>query len=279
MGISLRTNIAALEANTSLNSTNERLSANMTRLSSGLRINRAGDDAAGLAISERFKANLSSLGQARRNANDGISLIQTAEGALGEVSQILIRMRELTMQAATDTVSTGQRAFLEEEFTQLRSEIDRIGSTANFNELDLLSGTFATSANALTFQVDLTGDMAQQIQVMIATVSPSSFGIEALAITSTGGARSTLSILDQAIQDVSGQRASLGAAQNRLEATINNISTQYNNLSAANSRIRDVDVAEETAELARNRILMQSGVSVLAQANQIPQLALQLLQG
>jgi flagellin len=279
MGISLRTNIAALEANTSLNSTNERLSANMTRLSSGLRINRAGDDAAGLAISERFKANLSSLGQARRNANDGISLIQTAEGALGEVSQILIRMRELTMQAATDTVSTGQRAFLEEEFTQLRSEIDRIGSTANFNELDLLSGTFATSANALTFQVDLTGDMAQQIQVMIATVSPSSFGIEALAITSTGGARSTLSILDQAIQDVSGQRASLGAAQNRLEATINNISTQYNNLSAANSRIRDVDVAEETAVLARNRILMQSGVSVLAQANQIPALALQLLQG
>ncbi len=279
MGISLRTNIAALEANTSLNSTNERLSANMTRLSSGLRINRAGDDAAGLAISERFKANLSSLAQARRNANDGISLIQTAEGALGEVSQILIRMRELAMQAATDTVSTGQRAFLQEEFGQLRSEIDRIGSTANFNELDLLSGTFATSANALTFQVDLTGDATQQIQVQIATVSPSSFGIEALAITSTGNARGTLSILDAAIQEVSGQRASLGAAQNRLEATINNISTQYNNLSAANSRIRDVDVAEETAVMARNRILMQSGVSVLAQANQIPQLALQLLQG
>jgi flagellin len=279
MGISLRTNIAALEANTSLNSTNERLGASMTRLSSGLRINRAGDDAAGLAISERFKANLSSLAQARRNANDGISLIQTAEGALGEVSSILIRMRELSMQAATDTVSTGQRLFLEEEFTQLRSEIGRIGSTANFNELDLLSGDFATSTNALTFQVDLSGDAAQQIQVQISTVSPSSFGIEALSITDTAAARSTLSILDAAIQEVSGQRASLGAAQNRLEATINNISTQYNNLSAANSRIRDVDVAEETAVLARNRILMQSGVSVLAQANQIPALALQLLQG
>jgi flagellin len=279
MGISLRTNIAALEANTSLSNTNERLNANMTRLSSGLRINRAGDDAAGLAISERFKANLSSLAQAKRNANDGISLIQTAEGALGEVSSILIRMRELAMQAATDTVSTGQRAFLEEEFTQLRSEIDRIGSTANFNELDLLSGDFAGTANALTFQVDLSGDTTQQIQVQISTVSPSSFGIELLAITSTGAAQGTLSILDAAIQEVSGQRASLGAAQNRLEATINNISTQFNNLSAANSRIRDVDVAEETAAMARNRILMQSGVSVLAQANQIPALALQLLQG
>ena len=145
MGISLRTNIAALEANTSLSNTNERLSANMTRLSSGLRINRAGDDAAGLAISERFKANLSSLAQGKRNANDGISLIQTAEGALGEVSSILIRMRELAMQAATDTVSTGQRLFLEEEFGQLRSEIERIGATANFNELDLLSGDFSTS--------------------------------------------------------------------------------------------------------------------------------------
>ena len=151
--------------------------------------------------------------------------------------------------------------------------------SANFNELDLLSGDFATSTNALTFQVDLGGDTAQQIQVQISTVSPSSFGIEALAITTTGAAQSTLSILDAAIQEVSGQRASLGAAQNRLEATINNISTQFNNLSAANSRIRDVDVAEETAVLARNRILMQSGVSVLAQANQIPALALQLLQG
>jgi len=251
----------------------------MTRLSSGLRINRAGDDAAGLAISERFKANLSSLAQGKRNANDGISLIQTAEGALGEVSSILIRMRELAMQAATDTVSTGQRLFLEEEFGQLRSEIERIGATANFNELDLLSGDFSTSATALTFQVDLSGDPTQQIQVQIATVSPSAFGIEALAITTTGGAQGTLSVLDAAIQEVSGQRASLGAAQNRLEATINNISTQFNNLSAANSRIRDVDVAEETAVMARNRILMQSGVSVLAQANQIPALALQLLQG
>jgi flagellin len=279
MGISLRTNIAALEANTALSSTNERLNGNMMRLSSGQRINRAGDDAAGLAISERFKANLSSLDQAKRNANDGVSLIQTAEGALQEVSAILIRMRELAMQASTDTVSTGQRGFIQNEFDQLRSEIDRIGGTSNFNELDLLTGQFAGTANALTFQVDLSGDATQQIQVQIATVSPSALGIEAIVLSATGGARASLSILDTAIQGVSAQRATLGAAQNRLSTAINNISTQFNNLSASNSRIRDVDVAEETAALARHRILMQSGVSVLAQANQIPQLALQLLQG
>ncbi|MBK8237948.1 MAG: flagellin FliC [Deltaproteobacteria bacterium] len=279
MGISLRTNVAALEANTSLSQTNERLNSNMMRLSSGQRINRAGDDAAGLAISEGFRANIVSLDQAKRNANDGISLIQTAEGALQEVSAILIRMRELGMQAWTETVSTGQRGFIQNEFDQLRSEIQRIGNTANFNDLDLLTGQFAATANAMTFQVDLTGDPTQQINVQIATVSPSALGIELVAMTTTGGAQGALSILDAAIQGVSAQRATLGAAQNRLEAAINNISTQYNNLSAANSRIRDVDVAEETAAMARHRILMQSGVSVLAQANQIPQLALQLLQG
>lgn len=279
MGISLRTNVAALEANTALSNTNEKLNANMMRLSSGQRINRAGDDAAGLAISERFKANISSLEQAKRNANDGVSLIQTAEGALQEVSSILIRMRELGMQAATDTVSTGQRLFIQNEFDQLRSEIDRIGGTSEFNDLPLLTGQFAGAGNALTFQVDMSGDPNQQIQVSLATVSPSALGIEAIAMTATGTAQASLSILDAAIQGVSAQRATLGAAQNRLSTAINNISTQFNNLSAANSRIRDVDVADETAALSRHRILMQSGIAVLAQANQIPQLALQLLQG
>lgn len=279
MGISLRTNVAALEANTALSQTNDKLSANMMRLSSGQRINRAGDDAAGLAISERFKANISSLDQAKRNANDGVSLIQTAEGALQEVSAILIRMRELGMQASTDTVSTGQRLFIQNEFDQLRSEVDRIGGTSNFNDLQLLTGQFAGAGNALTFQVDMSGDPNQQIQVSLATVSPSALGIEGIAMTATGTAQASLSILDAAIQGVSAQRATLGAAQNRLTTAINNISTQFNNLSAANSRIRDVDVAEETAALSRHRILMQSGISVLAQANQIPQLALQLLQG
>jgi flagellin len=279
MGISLRTNVASIQANAALSQSSERLANNMTKLASGMRINRAGDDAAGLAISEQFRASLKSLEQVKRNANDGVSLIQTAEGALSEVSSILIRMRELATQAATDTLTPTQRSFLDDELVQLRSEIDRIGATAEFNGLALLSGDFANAASALTFQVDLGGDINQQISVQISTVSPSALGIETVSLLSTGGARTSLSIIDSAIQTVSTQRALLGSSQNRLEASINNISTQFTNLSAANSRIRDVDVAEETAAMTRNQILTQAGVSVLAQANQIPQLALSLLQG
>ncbi len=277
MAISLRTNIAALAANQYLNASNDRLNQSMGRLASGLRINTAGDDAAGLAISEQFKANLSSLAQAKRNANDGVSLIQTAEAAMGEVSSILIRLRELAVYAATDTLSSTQRGFLDDELVQLRSELDRIGQTAEFNGLNLLSGTFAASTAALTFQVDLSGNINRQITVQIGTVSPTSLGIETIGYTSTSAARASLSVVDAAIQTISQQRATMGAAQSRLQAAINNISTQYTNVSAANSRIRDVDVAEETATLTRNQILMQSGVSVLAQANQIPSLALSLL--
>lgn len=279
MGISLRTNVASIQANTALNQSNESLSGNMTKLASGMRINRAGDDAAGLAISEQFRANLKSLEQTKRNANDGVSLIQTAEGALGEVSSILIRIRELAIQASTDTLTATQRSFLDNELMQLRSEVSRIGTTAEFNGLQLLTGQFATAGGALTFQVDLSGDINQQISVQIGTVSPTAMGFAGIDILSTGSARTSLSIIDLAIQNVSTQRALLGSAQNRLQAAINNISTQFTNLSAANSRIRDVDVAEETAAMTRNQILMQAGVSVLAQANQIPQLALSLLQG
>ncbi len=278
MPISLRTNVAALMANTHLNQTNERVTSTMGKLASGLRINRAGDDAAGLAISEKFRANIRSLGQTKRNANDGVSLIQTAEGALSEVSTILIRMRELAIQAATDTVATGQKAFLQAEFEELRSEITRIGATAEFNDLTLLGGTYATTANALTFQVDLSGDISQQISVQLATMSPTALGVDGIAMTTSGAARASLSIIDTAIQALSSQRATLGAAQNRLQVAINNIDTSSTNIAAANARIRDVDVAQETAALARDQILMQSGVSVLAQANQIPQLALSLLQ-
>ncbi len=251
----------------------------MRKLASGLRINSAGDDAAGLAISEKFRANIRSLEQLKRNANDGISLIQTAEGALSEVSNILIRIRELAVQAATDTVATSQKAFLQTEFEQLRDEITRIGNTAEFNGLTLLSGAFAATSSALTFQVDLSGDVAQQISVQISTMSPTALGVDAIALTTAPDARAALSVIDAAIQGLSSQRATLGAAQNRLQVAINNIDTTRTNISAANSRIRDVDVAEETAAMAQNQILMQSGVAVLAQANQLPSLALNLLQG
>jgi flagellin len=279
MGITLRTNVASIQANNALNRTNDSLTLNMERLSSGQRINRAGDDAAGLAISEKFTANIRSLQQLRRNANDGISLIQTAEGALSEVSNILMRMRELAIQAATDTVATAQKAFLQAEFDELRAEVTRIGNTAEFNGLTLLSGSYSQSTNALTFQVGITGAAGQQISINLNTMSPSALGVEAVSLGTSSSARGALSIIDSAIDVLSEQRALLGAAQNRLTVAINNISTTYANLSAANSRIRDVDVAEETAMLSRNQILMQSGVSVLAQANQIPQLALSLIQG
>ncbi|MEE9384453.1 MAG: flagellin [Nannocystaceae bacterium] len=278
MAISLRTNVASIQANAALNQTNHRLSGNMSRLSSGLRINRAGDDAAGLAISEKFGADIRSLGQLQRNANDGISLIQTTEGALSQVSGILIRMRELAIQGATDTVADPQKQFLQDEFDQLRSEITRIGSTADFNGITLLSGAYA-STNAITFQVGLTGDSAQQISVSLATMTPSALGVNAISVTTSDLARASLSVIDTALSTLSAQRAVMGAAQNRLQIAITNMSTQYTNLSAANSRIRDVDVAQETAEMSKNQILMQSGVAVLAQANTIPQLALRLLQG
>ncbi len=278
MGISLRTNIASIQANNSLNKTNDALAQNMTKLSSGMRINSAGDDAAGLAISEKFRADLRSLTQAKRNAMDGISLIQTAEGGMSEITSILMRMRELAMQGATDTVSDDQKLFLQEEFDQLRLEITRIGETAEYNGLTLLSGTYNT-ANPVTFQVGLTGDITQQINVALATITPSAIGIEAVSVSTSSLARAGLSVIDAAIQDLSARRATLGAKQNRLQVTINNINTQHANVSASNSRIRDVDVAEETADLTKNNILMQAGVSVLAQANQIPQLALNLLNG
>lgn len=278
MSISLRTNVASLQANASLNTTNHRLVNNMTRLSSGLRINRAGDDAAGLAISEKFSADIRSLAQLKRNANDGISLIQTTEGALSEVSQILMRMRELAIQGATDTVADAQKAFLQEEFNELKSEIRRIGSTADFNGITLLSGAYA-STNAITFQVGLTGDSNQQISVSLATMTPTAIGVNAISVTTSDLARASLSVIDGALATLSAQRAVMGAAQNRLQVAINNMSTQFTNLNAANSRIRDVDVAEETADMSRNQILMQSGVAVLAQANTIPQLAVRLLQG
>jgi flagellin len=250
----------------------------MTRLSSGLRINRAGDDAAGLAISEKFTADIRSLMQLKRNADDGISLIQVAEGALSEVSNILIRMRELAIQGATDTVAPKQKQFLQEEMLQLKAEISRIGATANFNGITLLSGHYVSSA-AVTFQVGLTGEAAQQITISLATMSANALGIGSISVTASSLARAALSVIDSALANLSAARSVLGAAQNRLQVSINNMSTQYTNLTAANSRIRDVDVAEETAAMSRNQILMQSGVSVLAQANQIPQLALGLLQG
>jgi flagellin len=285
MALSILTNTASLNAQRNLAQTGKALSSNFARLSSGMRINTAGDDAAGLAISERMKSQIRSMSQAERNANDGISLLQTAEGAMNENSGILIRMRELAMQSANGTLGTSERNALQTEFSQLTSEIDRIANVTKFNGQDLLNNT-----TGFTFQVGVgtTGNdsiSANMIDMRAATYGTDSGGtntpvnLTTLSIATAGGATTALTQLDAAIDNTSTARAGLGATQNRLQVTVTNLQSARENLSAANSRIRDVDVAEESAAMTRNNILSQAGMAVLSQANQLPSMALSLLRG
>ncbi|MBK6916418.1 MAG: flagellin FliC [Deltaproteobacteria bacterium] len=274
MSISVRTNVSSLTAQSNLGKTSADLQKSISRLSSGLRVESAADDAAGLAISEDFKASIRSLDQARRNANDGVSMIQTADGSLKEIGGLLTRMRELSVQARNGTVNTQQRGYLNDEFGQLRSEIDRIVNTTEFNGVDLLDGS---QAGGLDFQVGKDTSTDDRLTMSIATSSASALGVSASTISSTSGADSAITALDTAIQSISTRRAGLGAMQNRLSTTMSNLDTYSTNLAAANSRIVDVDVASETASLTKNQILMQAGTAMLAQANQGPQSALQLL--
>ena len=276
MGLRVNSNIASLNAQRSLSATTERLQANFRRLSTGLRISTASDDAAGLAISERFRAQIRSTNQAIRNAQDGISLTQTGEGSLNEVSAILIRMRELAIQSSNGTVSAADRTTLNQEFTDLINEIDRIAQSTQFNGVNLLDGTGST----ITFQVGTgTTSGIDTIQLTTSNTLASTLGLSTLDIGSTSLPTIAISALDGAINSVSRIRGQFGAAQNRLSTTIANLQIQSENLSAAESRIRDVDVAVETSSLTRNSILQQAAISILAQANTQPQAALQLLQG
>jgi flagellin len=274
VSISVRTNVSSLVAQGNLAKTSGELQKSISRLSSGLRVQSAADDAAGLAISEDFKASIRSLNQAKRNANDGVSLIQTADGSLKEVSGLLTRMRELAVQSRNGTNNTTQRGYLNDEFDQLRSEIDRIANTTEFNGLSLLDGD---QASGLAFQVGMGTSSDDRLTISIADSGASSLGLTASTISSTSGADTAIAALDDAIEDISTRRATLGAMQNRLSTTMSNLETYATNLSAANSRIVDVDVAEETANLTKNQILMQAGTAMLAQANQAPQSALSLL--
>lgn len=276
MGLRINTNVSSLSAQRSLGQTSMRLDDSLRKLSSGERITRAGDDAAGLAISENLKADIRGIRQARRNASDGISLIQTAEGALNEVSNIIIRLRELSVQAASDTVGNTERGFTDIEFQQLKEEIDRISRSTEFNGMHLLDG----SGGVLEFQIGIHNDpILDRLRYdgTSADASLAALGLSAESISTKQGAQVSLAKLDDALVQINGVRSDLGATQNRLSSTINNLSVTDENISAAKSRVRDVDVAEETAELARNNILVQSGVSVLSQANQLPNVALKLL--
>jgi flagellin len=276
MGLRVNTNIASLNAQRSLARTTERLQSNFRRLSTGLRIANAADDAAGLAISERFRAQIRSTEQAIRNAQDGISLTQTGEGALNEVSAILIRLRELSVQANNVTVSSDDRNTLSQEFRDLVNEIDRIAKSTTFNSVNLLDG----SATTLTFQVGIGTTVGiDTIQLSLSNTLSSTLGLATLDVGATGSPTLAITTIDDAISIVARVRGSFGAVQNRLVATIQNLRIQSENLSSAESRVRDVDVAMETAELTRNSILQQAATSVLSQANVQPQIALQLIQG
>jgi len=273
MALFINTNVASEAAQKNLGANQARLQNSFARLSSGLRINSAKDDAAGLAISESLKSQIRSFNVAERNASDGISMAQTAEGALGEVHEILGRMRELATQAANGSLTETDRGFLQTEFSSLQDEITRIQDSAKFNGRALVGAT----TTAITLQVGLDNTASDQIAVNLGGVSLGGIGSASLSGSTTSGALSALDSIDTAIGNVSTSRATFGAAMNRLETAQSSIQTMRLNLSAANSRIRDVDVASETAALSRNQVLTQAGVSVLAQANQLPQLAFGLL--
>jgi len=280
-------NITALNAHRNLTNNNSALTKNLEKLSSGYRINRAGDDAAGLAISEKMRAQITGLETAKKNAEDGVSLVQTAEGALTEVHSMLNRMVELATQSANGTYSSGNRTEMQKEVQALIDEIKRIGDTANFNGTKLFNG----DVDSIKLHVGEEGTDANQITVTFAAINAASISgidksgtatnpqdIAALDITTADSAKGAISVINAAIDNISSMRSSFGALQNRLEHTINNLGVQTENISAAESRIRDVDMAKEMMAYTKNNILVQASQAMLAQANQVPQGVLQLLQ-
>lgn len=276
MGMRIGTNLAAISAQKSMVGSQREIQKSMAQLASGSRITKSADDAAGLAISENLRSALRSYTQANRNANDGISLIQTAEGGFAEISNILTRMRELGIQAASDTVSDKERLMVDAEVQQLKSEVQRIAVTTKFGNQPLIDG----SGSTFDFQVGIQNNPdADRISFDsgATNATASALNIDSFDFSSKEGAQDALSVLDDSQLRVNGFRAVLGALQNRLHSTIDNSATMYENLSAANSRIRDTDVAQSAAELAKNNILVQASTSTLAQANQLPAMAMKLI--
>ncbi|WP_018394653.1 flagellin [Bacillus sp. 37MA] len=266
-------NIQALNAYRNLNNTSNATSKSLEKLSSGLRINRAADDAAGLAISEKMRSQVRGLGMAERNSLDAISLIQTAEGALSSTHEILQRMRELSVQSANDTLEASDRDSIKAEIDELIQEIDRIASTTQFNNKELLDGSETTG-----FDFQIGANEGQMLNLTIAKMTSTDLGVNSIDVSTHAAASSSIDLIDIAIAKVSSERSNLGAIQNRLEHTVTNLQTANENLTAAESRIRDLDMAKEMTQFTRNNILNQAGQAMLAQANQLPQGILQLLQ-
>ena len=284
MPVRIFNNIASLNAQRILGINNDRLAQSVERISSGIRINRGADDAAGLAISEALRSDIRGLRQAVRNANDGIALINVAEGALNEQSSILIRLRELASQAATGTVGSTERATIQLEFTALRNEIDRIAATTQFNGQGLVDGSLASSAASSTqvlIQVGIDSGANSRInlntEINLTAITSTSLEIDVVSVTAAAEALTTLDTINSAISNVTQARGKVGAVQNRLTRSVGNLSVSIENLQAAESSIRDADIAAEIANLTRNQILVQSATAMVGQANLIPQSILQLL--
>jgi len=276
MGFRINTNVASLQAQNSVGKVAREQQESFAKLSSGSRVVKAADDAAGLAISEKLKAEIRSAQQATRNANDGISMIQVAEGGLNETSNILVRMRELAIQSSSDTVGDSERSMSNLEYQQLKQEMERISQVTEYNGTKLLNGAgekkeFQIGTGADEFKDRISFDPGELNSGM------ESLGVDGLDISSKEGSQESMKVVDAAIEKVSGQRALLGSLQNRLTSTTNNLQTYTENMSAANSRVRDVDYAEETAKSARNQIITSAATSVLAQANMSSQNALKLI--
>jgi len=269
----INNNITALNAYRNTTDVNSRVEKTMEKLSSGLRINRAGDDAAGLAISEKMRGQIKGLDMATKNAQDGISMIQTAEGALNETHAIIQRMRELSVQASNDTNTNEDREKIQLEVTQLLEEVDRIANTTEFNTQVLLNGELAKEG--VVFHIGANKD--QNVKLQINDMKASALGLDKFKVTDQKSANDAIELVNTALENVSGERAKLGATQNRLEHTINNLRVSSENLQAAESRIRDADMASEMVSFSKDRIISQSGTAMLAQANAAPQSVLQLL--
>lgn len=275
MALIINNNPASIAAQRNLSVNTGGLQRSVERLSSGLRITRAADDAAGLGLSETLRAQIRSINQATRNSSDGISLTQIADGAAATIGNLLSRLRELSSQSASGTVGNTERSYIDQEFVALRSEIDRIASTTEFNGQALTSG----SSISFSIQVGFRSGTGNTLSLALADITTSSLGLSSVNVSSSANAQSALGNIDSAISAIATARANYGSIQNRFEATISNLQITSENLTAAESRIRDADVAYETSQFTKNQILVQTGISVLAQANTLPQQALALLRG
>lgn len=275
MALTVNTNVSSMTALGHLNRTNHNLESTFSRISSGLRINKAGDDAAGLAVAENLAAEQQSLRQAARNTNDGISVIQTAEGATNEVGDILKRMRELAVQSSSETLANSERAYIQDEYTQLADEIDRISAVTNFNGVSLSNGT----NTAVDVQVGIFNTTNDRISISLGDLRATSLGVDAanMSMSNAASAQAALTALDTSIDSINKIRSDFGSSQNRLESSLNNLHAYTENLAGAESRIRDADFAFETAQMSKFQTMQQAGIAILGQANGLTQGALRLI--